>query len=222
VYDWSQLDQAMEKAVKRGQFVYLSLGVGPDSPEWIYAQGVPRVKTAGEKKAHTEKWNGYPYYLSPAYKAYFQKLITEWAKHIRTYPREKQERIAFIQIKTGCTGDETPYKGTAIDSRYDLPRSAPAWRDFRLETFGLFVKLFLEDPVHPRIDLLFNAVGPIIGSDEDPTEAKEGFVKEWDWVLRTPGPVLGSRTVRSLAGIISRANGPCTTNGLPTSSIRKA
>lgn len=201
VFDWSGLDRAVEQAHQRKMFLYLSLEAGPESPEWIYAQGVPRVMTKGEKEKHVEKWNGYPYYLAPAYKTYFQRLIAEWAKHIRAYPREKQERIAFIQIKTGCTGDETPYKGTAIDSRYDLPRSAPAWRDFRLETFALFVKLFQEDPGQPRIDLLFNAVGPVIGSDEDATEAKEGFVKEWEWVT---SHVSGSFGIKN--GALSRGH----------------
>ena len=201
VFDWSVLDRAMEKAVQRKVCVYLAIDVGPEAPEWIYTQGVPRVMTKGEKDKHMEKWNGYPFYLSPAYKTFFQRLITEWAKHIRTYPREKQERIAFIQVKTGCTGDETPYKGTAIDSKYDLPRSAPAWREFRLEAFALFVKAFREDPAHPQIDLLFNAVGPIIGSDEDATEAKEGFLKEWEWVTSHAGGSFGIKN-----GALSRGH----------------
>ena len=201
VFDWSGLDRAMEKTLQRNLFIYLSIDVGPEAPEWIYAQGVPRVRTKGEKEKHMEKWNGYPYYLSPAYQTYFQRLITEWAKHIRTYPKEKQEHIAFIQIKTGCTGDETPYKGTAVDQKYDLPRSAPAWRDFRLETFALFVKHFREDPAQPRIDLLFNAVGPVIGSDEDAIEAKEGFVKEWEWVT---SHVQGSFGIKN--GALSRGH----------------
>jgi hypothetical protein len=201
VFDWSGLDRAVEKAVQRGQFVYLSIGPGPESPEWIYTHGVPRVMTKGEKEKHMEKWNGYPYYLAPAYNTYFQRLITEWARHIRSYSREKQERIAFIQIKTGCTGDETPYKGTPIDPQYDLPRSSPAWRDFRLEIFALFVRLFQEDRAHPRIDLLFNAVGPIIGSDEDATEAKEGFMKEWEWVTSHVGGSIGIKN-----GALSRGH----------------
>ncbi len=201
VFDWSGLDRAVEKAHRQKMFLYLSLEAGPEAPDWIYAQGVPRVMTKGEKEKHTEKWNGYPYYLAPAYRTYFQRLITEWAKHIRTYPREKQERIAFIQIKTGCTGDETPYKGTAVEKKYDLPRSAPAWRDFRLETFALFVKHFQEDPAQPRIDLLFNAVGPIIGSDEDAIEAKEGFLKEWEWVTTHVGGSFGIKN-----GALSRGH----------------
>ena len=182
VFDWSGLDKVMERAAQNNQFVYLSLSVGPDAPEWIYQHGVPKVRTKGEKEKHKGKWDGYPYYLTPEYKTYYFRLITEFGKHIRSYPKEQQERIAFIQIKTGCTGDETPYKGTAIESKYDLPRSAPAWREFRLETFDLFVKTFAGSADEPKIDLLFNAVGPVIGSDEDEVEAQEGFLKEWEWV----------------------------------------
>ena len=201
VFDWSELDKAMEKATQKNQFVYLSLSVGPDSPEWIYDHGVPRVMTKGQKEKHLGKWNGYPYYLSPEYKTYFQRLITEFGKHIRSYPREKQERIAFIQVKTGSTGDETPYKGTAIESKYDLPRSAPEWRDFRLETFALFVNIFKGSADQPQIDLLFNSVGPVIGSDEDPIEAQQGFVKEWEWVTNN---VQGSFGIKN--GALSRGH----------------
>jgi hypothetical protein len=201
VFDWSRLDQAMEKAIQRNQFVYLSLSVGPDAPQWIYANGVPKVMTKGEKEKHIGKWKGYPYYLSPEYKMYFQRLVTEFGKHIRGYPRKTQERIAFIQIKTGCTGDETPYKGTAIESTYDLPRSAPAWREFRLETFALFVKTFQGSAEQPRIDLLFNAIGPVIGSDEDQIEAQEGFLQEWEWVTNH---VQGSFGIKN--GALSRGH----------------
>jgi hypothetical protein len=201
VFDWSGLDEVMERATQSKQFVYLSLGVGPVAPEWIYQHGVPKVETDGEKDKHMDKWDGYPYYLAPEYKTYFFRLIQEFGKHIRSYPREKQERIAFIQIKTGCTGDETAYKGKAIESKYDLPRSSPAWREFRLETFDLFVKIFAGSADQPKIDLLFNAIGPVIGSDEDPVEAQEGFVKEWEWVTHH---VQGSFGIKN--GALSRGH----------------
>jgi len=181
VLDWSGLDQAVEKAFQRKLFMYVSLGVGPEAPEWIYTHGVPGVTTDDTMEKHL-KWKYYPYYLAPEYKSYFQRLVTEFGKHIRSYPRDRQERIAFIQVKTGCTGDETPYKGKPLDSKYDLPRSSPAWREFRLWAFDLFVKTFQGSPDQPRIDLLFNAIGPVIGSDEDPIEEREGFLKEWEWV----------------------------------------
>ena len=47
-----------------------------------------------------------------------------------------QERIAFIQVKTGCTGDECAYKGNVIEKRYDLPMTSDAWREFRLYRFS--------------------------------------------------------------------------------------
>jgi hypothetical protein len=177
VFDWSRLDRAMAKALARDQFVYLSLGVGPEAPEWIYSHGVPAVTTDGALEKHLQKWPRYPYYLAPEYKSYFQRLITEFGNHIRSYPQEKQERIAFIQIKTGCTGDEVPYKGVAVEKRYDLPKSSKAWLEFRLETFALFVRIFQENPGHPRIDLLFQDVG----ANDDFGEIKAN-AEEWEWV----------------------------------------
>lgn len=177
VFDWSALDRAVEKALQRKMFVYLALGVGPEAPQWIYQQGVPAVKTDGALDKHLEKWEAYPYYLAPEYKTYFQRLITEFGKRIRSYPREKQERIAFIQVKTGCTGDETPYKGRAIEPKYDLTKASPEWLKFRLEAFALFVKVFQDSPGELRIDLLFNSVGP----SDDLGETKDNS-QEWDWV----------------------------------------
>lgn len=159
VYDWSRMDQAVEQAHRDKTFLFLSFEVGPDSPGWIYEKGVPKVVT--DDTLHKGKFPFYPYYLSPQYKLYFQRFITEAAKHIRSYPVEKQKRIAFIQVKTGCTGDETPYKGEARDKQYSLPKSSREWDDFRIETFALYASLF--DKVKPKITLLFNA----LGSDEE-------------------------------------------------------
>ena len=55
VFDWSGLDKVMERAAQNNQFVYLSLSVGPDAPEWIYQHGVPKVRTKGEKEKHKGK-----------------------------------------------------------------------------------------------------------------------------------------------------------------------
>ena len=172
VFDWSGLDAAMEKAFQNKMYLYLSLEAGPGSPDWIYAQGVPKVLTKdGNAK---EKWPCYPYYLSPEYKKYYAAFITEAGKHIRSYPKEKQERIAFMQVKTGCTGDECPYKGNVIESRYDFKKGSAEWREFRLWAFDLHVKTFQETP-GPKIDLLFNSVSGEEDSGKD-------FTVEWNWV----------------------------------------
>jgi hypothetical protein len=171
-FDWRGLDQAVEKAFQNKMYLYLSLEAGPGSPDWIYKQGVPRVLTAGGNEK--EKWPCYPYYLSSEYKKYYATFIAEAGKHIRSYPKEKQERIAFIQVKTGCTGDECAYKGNVQDAQYELKKSSAEWREFRLWVFDLHVKTFQETQ-GPKIDLLFNSVG---GEDANGKD----FIEEWNWV----------------------------------------
>ena len=192
VFDWSALDQAMERAVQRNQFLYLSLGVGPDAPEWIYTNGVPAVKT--DNQIH-DSWPVYPFYPSPEYKSYFERLVTEFGKHIRSYPKEKQERIAFIQVKTGCTGDECAYKGNVIEEKYDLPVKSPEWQEFRLWAFDVFVKIFQGSPDHPQISLMFNNVAP-----DDDAGSGRGFAKEWEWVMANAKGGLGIKIAGSGRG----------------------
>jgi hypothetical protein len=174
-FDWSSLDHALEAALQRNQYLYLSLGVGPDAPKWIYTNGVPSVKTGNQPH---DSWPVYPYYPSPEYKSFFERLISEFAKHIRSYPKEKQERIAFIQVKTGCTGDECAYKGDSSEKKYDLPTKSADWMQFRLWAFEKFVKAFQLDARYSPISLLFNNVAP----DEE-EEKNRGFSKEWNWVM---------------------------------------
>ena len=192
VFDWSTLDQAMENAVKRNQFLYLSVNVGPDAPQWIYTKGVPRVETRDQMH---DSWPVYPFYRSSEYKSLLQRLITEFGKHIRSYPKEKQERIAFIQVKTGCTGDECAYKGNVIETKYDLPMKSPAWREFRLWQFDLFVKTFQGGSDQPQISLMFNNVTP--DNDE---EGERGFKKEWQWVMANAKGGVGIKLAGSARG----------------------
>jgi len=147
-----------------------------------------------DDKMHAGKFPYYPYYLSPEYKRYYFRFLTEVAKHIRSYPKDWQERIAFIQIKTGCTGDECAYKGKPTNAKYDLPKSSPEWRTFRLETFALYAKLF--DQVEPKISLMF---GSISGDPEDGGDGKN--VEEGKWVN---DHITGSYGVK--AGALSRGH----------------
>ncbi len=192
IFDWSTLDQAMDTAVRRNQFIYLSLGAGPDAPEWIYTQGVPRVYC--NDQIH-DSWPVYPYYPSSAYKTFFQRLITEFGKHIRSYPKETQERIVFIQVKTGCTGDECAYKGNVREKKYDLPTKSPAWREVRGWVFDLFVKTFQGGSDYPQIALMFNNVTP----DDDEGDGR-GFTEEWKWVMVNAHGGVGVKLAGSARG----------------------
>ena len=142
-----------------------------------------------------DSWPVYPFYPSPAYKTFFQRLITEFGKHIRSYPKEKQERIVFIQVKTGCTGDECAYKGDVIEKKYDLPTKSPAWREFRLWVFDLFVQTFQGGSDHPQIALMFNNVTP----DDDEGNGR-GFSEEWKWVMANAHGGVGIKLAGSARG----------------------
>jgi Beta-galactosidase len=191
VYDWSVLDKAMDNVTKEKESLFLSFECGPKTPEWVYKAGVPKVTTDDTK--HQDKFPYYPYYYSPLYKQYSQRFIIEAAKHIRSYPVEVQKRIAFIQVKTGCTGDECPYKGKALNAKYDMPRG-PAWEAFRQEIFALYAKLF--DKVEPKISLLFNCIA---GEAENGEPGK--YPEAWKWVSNNITGGLGSKT-----GALSRGH----------------
>jgi len=169
-FDWSKMDKAIEFAFQNKSSLYVSFEAGPKTPDWAYEQGVPKVITNGTNKPGAFPY--YPYYLTPEYKKLYHNFLNEVAKHIASYPKEKQACIAFIQVKTGCTGDECPYKGEANDKKYSLGTNDKAWMEFRKETFILYEQLFGAKS-GLNISLLLNGLSP----DED----KNGFIEMWQW-----------------------------------------
>ena len=196
VYDWSVMDEALEHASKNKISVYLSFEAGPKTPDWVYEKGVPKVLTNNER--HEDKFPHYPYYSDPKYKMYFHRFLTEVAKRIRSYPKDKKERIAFIQVKTGCTGDECAYKGEPLDRKYSLERESAAWQKFRLETFAMYAKLFNSDS-DLKISLLFNDLAP-----ESQEEGKHDFSEMWHWATKTLKDGFGIKN-----GALSRGHHLC-------------
>ena len=174
VFDFSAMDAAVDRAYQKKLSIYFSFEAGPKTPDWVYEKGVPKVMT--EDTRHQFPY--YPYYLSPEYKTYYHRFLTEIANHISNYPKEKREHISFIQVKTGCTGDECPYKGDAVDHNYSLSTKDSAWKKFRLETFALYAKLFGKDS-GLNISLLLNGVAP------EAEGGKNDFVEEWKWATTT-------------------------------------
>jgi hypothetical protein len=41
-FDFDGLDAAARKAHEHDRFMYISINPGPDAPQWVYDQGVPR------------------------------------------------------------------------------------------------------------------------------------------------------------------------------------
>ena len=175
-FDFSAFQQILDVAVANDKLVRFSINVGPDCPLWMFQNGVPLVNVTINHGSNQNYANRHPYYLDPEYKTFYYKLIEEFALFLRNQPQEKFSHIAFVQVKTGATGDEAPYKGTVINSSYGI--SSANWEAFRLEAFAKF-KLFFNDVTNNKIVLTFNNVDP----DKDP--------QAYNYVMNQLDPALG-------------------------------
>ena len=165
-YDWTMIQTILNDSYTHNRMVKLSIFVGPDAPSWIYSNGVPSVTTDSEK--HTGMAQ-YPYYLNAKYKELFFEVIKQFGNFLRNQPQHLFDLIAYVQVMTGCTGDEIPYKGNPSPIQYDI--SEAEWTIFRLESFEQFRVHFNEGDTN-KIALLFNQIDP----KKQETELK--------WILR--------------------------------------
>jgi len=136
--------------------VNVSIGVGPDAPVWVYANGVPSVITNDTQHPN---WKQYPFYLDNDYKTYYFNMIENFGNFLRSQPANLFSHIAYVQVKTGCTGDEVAYKGTPLNFSYNI--SNTQWHAFRLEVFEKFRLTFNTGDTSSQIGLLFNNIDPI-------------------------------------------------------------
>lgn len=163
VFVWKDFDEQLRKAASLGLYTCIGIDVGPMSPAWLYEKGIPKVMTP----SHRVRVGPYPYYLDPSHISYYHRLIEEFGRHVRTLPVELTHQVVFVQVKTGSTGDEAPYKGPPLPATYAI--SKEQWRGFRLAAFKKFHAAFQQGP-GPVIPMLFNAL----------TSPEERSL--WDWV----------------------------------------
>jgi len=175
-WNFSAFQQILDVAVANDKLVRFSINVGPDCPLWMFQNGVPLVNVNINDGSNQNYANRHPYYLDPEYKSFYYKLIEEFSLFLRNQPQEKFSHIAFVQVKTGATGDEAPYKGAVINSSYAI--SSANWEAFRLEAFDKF-KLFFNDVTNNKIVLTFNNVDP--GKDPE----------AYNYVMTQLDPALG-------------------------------
>ena len=157
-WDFRDFQNSLNLAVANNKLIRFSINVGGDSPMWLFNNGVPRVYVNSNAPKNDQYANRYPYYLDPEHKIFYFKMIERFALFLRNQPQEKFKHIAFVQVKTGATGDEEPYKGTAIDANYAI--SSSQWEQFRLDAFNQFKKCFNDVPDR-KVVLIFNNVDPI-------------------------------------------------------------
>ena len=175
-WDFSAFQQILDVAVANNKLVRFSINVGPDCPLWMFQNGVPLVNVTINPGSNQNYANRHPYYLDPEYKSFYYKLIEEFSIFLRNQPQEKFSHIAFVQVKTGATGDEAPYKGAVINSSYGI--SSANWEAFRLQAFGKF-KQYFNDVTNRKIVLTFNNVDP----DKEPDA--------YNYVMNQLDPALG-------------------------------
>lgn len=177
-FDFSTFQNTLDRAAKYNKLVKVSINVGPDAPFWLYSHDVPLVKVDSHKPyKHDKKFINYPYYVNEAHKKYYFELIKQFSLFLRNQPKEKFDCIAFVQVKTGATGDESPYKGEPKDQRYVIEKNTE-WENFRLEAFSQFKK-YLNDVEDRQIVLVFNA----IDQDKQPIA--------YNWVMKNIDPQIG-------------------------------
>jgi len=77
-FDFSTFQNTLDRAAKYHKIVKVSINVGPDSPDWLYDNGVPLVKVNDNKPGKHDKFPNYPYYLSDTYKKYYFEMIKQF------------------------------------------------------------------------------------------------------------------------------------------------
>jgi hypothetical protein len=183
-FDFSSLQSAIDKAYLNNKLIRLSVDVGPDSPTWMY---IGEPYSAGSPYPQIQKvytfdgnaksaWKYYPDYLSPTYKDYFWTFLQKFSDFIRNQPPGKFAKIAFVQVKSGCTGDEIPYKGL----NPTVVITDQQWYDFRVAVFEKYKEYFNDVP-DKKVVLTFN--------DVDPSDPNELYA--WRWVTTRIDPAIG-------------------------------
>jgi hypothetical protein len=163
VFNFANFQRDIDRAYASKKYVRFSINVGPDAPLWMYDNDtdstnnpypqVQKITTSGGNDK--SGWPFYPQYLTTTYKTYYYRLIQKFAEFLRSQPDEKFKYIAFVQVKTGCTGDECAFKGNVNVAANDIPFAQ--WEQFRVEAFDQFKKYFNDVPER-RIPLTFNNV----------------------------------------------------------------
>ena len=163
VFNFANFQRDIDRAYASKKYVRFSINVGPDAPLWMYDNDtdstnnpypqVQKITTSGGNDK--SGWPFYPQYLTTAYKTYYYRLIQKFAAFLRSQPEEKFKYIAFVQVKTGCTGDECAFKGDVDVPAYEIPFAK--WEQFRVAAFDQFKEYFNGVPER-RIPLTFNNV----------------------------------------------------------------
>jgi len=131
------LGKSLRTAHENDFYVHLMLWVVPNSPQWLYENGVPKVDAPARiNPFRREVKPDYPYYFDEDYKRFFHRLIRAFGDYVRNLPPELQSRVLFVQSAEGSTGDGQPYKSQPTNPKYRI--SPEQWSQFRMETWEVY------------------------------------------------------------------------------------
>ena len=162
------LGTKLRAAARNGFYTHLMIWTVPDTPKWLYQNGVPKVETPPRTtpRRTTVKWS-FPYYLDDDYKRFFFRLIDQFGRYVAKLPPKLRKQIIFVQSAEGSTGDGWPYKGKPTNAQYTI--SAEQWSAFRIETWSAYKKALTKDPA--------GTLPILVNSDANRTA-------EYDWLMK--------------------------------------
>jgi hypothetical protein len=185
-FNWSAINTLLQFADDQNQMFTVKVapvegGSGQSMPLWMSTNGVPFF-TETPDIGFT-----YGYYLNTNFQTYFREMVQSFAKYVRQdVAPNLQQRIAFVRVDTGATGDETPYEnGGNVPAQYQI--SDPDWRAYRLWVFELYRQAFQEGP-GPIIPLLFVHTEPV------------SYAIEWAWITNNVTGGFGAKYDGSTRG----------------------
>jgi len=151
VYRFDQvIGRALRHMVKYNYYTCLNVFYTPDgfTPAWIFENGnVPKVTFPPRKNPFRQMIQpGFPYFFDKNYIHYYYRFISEFAKYIKSLPKELQDRILFIQASEGSTGDPQGYKVQPLDPKYKY--TPEQWETFRMNAWREYIKDFSDDKGH--------------------------------------------------------------------------
>jgi len=131
-----QIGQKLKLLKDNDFYTFIMIWVAPNSPRWLYENGVPELEMTktlnplGEQRNQT-----FPYYLDDDYIRFYHRMLTEFGKYVKQLPKELQSRILYIQSAEGSTGDGEGYKGKPLDPKYNITNEQ--WGTFRIKAWDV-------------------------------------------------------------------------------------
>ena len=173
-FDWSGVDANLTSLAANGVQVSPTIwihkgasisGMVP-TPDWLFkvSPGVAYQHVRGKgPKLYA------PNYLDPIFQQRFQRLITNFANHLNTLPKNVKQNIWAVEASLGITGDSRPWKGVPVNPKQDI--SQTQWIQYNHKFLQIYVDAFVSTGI------------PVIANVENPGYGQVGL-EQPGWFLK--------------------------------------